>query len=232
MDRKKAIREIELYFELFPMSTNVDTVKLPELDTYQHIFSCGMFAKEDKEKKNYDMRFVEDILNRCSDDVLNQLMDQYGEESEFGQLIRKMRAKQSHKKILIDGKQVKQNIEGIMEASNGRRSNPFYEAVCQYIDKKGYKSDADFYNSIFMPRQLFARLRDPDASLSKKTVLWIIIGLKLSFDEAEKLLSLAGFSFRKNVKQDIVLSYILRNTAYDLFFVNEILDYFDCETFG
>lgn len=100
------------------------------------------------------------------------------------------------------------------------------EAICRHLDRLGYKSDADFYNSISMPRQQFSRLRDANSTLSKKTVLWIIVGLKLDYVQACDLLQKAGYNFRKNDMRDVVLTYIFRNTTYDLDTVNLILDHF------
>ena len=77
-----------------------------------------------------------------------------------------------------------------------------------------------------MPRQQFARLRDANNTLSKKTVLWIIVGLKLNYPDANDLLQKAGYFFRKNDMRDVILTYIFRNTTYDLDMVNQVLDHF------
>ena len=235
MNIQKTIKDISLHLELFPIHTSAQkSIPMPNMAAqapcYGSSNTLGVRAGGIGTREAVEVQYVEKILDFCSDDSLDEMMNEYGEESVIGQLIRRKRAEKYRRKLLSDIDSIQDQIEKSVLRSSAML-NPFYDMVCHYIDDHGYKSDSAFYNAIGMPRQLFARMRDPEASLSKKTVLWIIIGLKLDYHAASKLLSLAGFSFKKNSKKDVIISYIIRNTDYDIFSVNEILEHFGEEPF-
>ena len=235
MNIQKTIKDISLHLELFPIQTpvrkNTPTQNMSAQIPFQGITNTlGVRAVGNASQETIEVQYVEKILEFCTDDSIDEMMTEYGEESVIGQLIRRKRAEKYRRKLMNDIDSVQDQIEKSVLKSSGM-VNPFYDMVCHYIDDHGYKSDSAFYNAIGMPRQLFARMRDPEASLSKKTVLWIVIGLKLDYLAASRLLSLAGFSFKKNSKKDVILSYIIRNTDYDIFSVNEILEHFGEDPF-
>ena len=232
MDISKAINDITLYLELYPIS-DTRTRSAKQIDLPIPYFAAidkrmGVYAAG--HEKNDAMRLVENILEHCSEENLDEMIAAYGEESEIAQIIRRKRSEKYQRKLLSSSDMIEKIIkESIVNSI--KSDNPFYQAVCRYIDNKGYRSDADFYNAIGMPRQLFSRIRNPESNLSKKTVLWVIIGLKLDYPAAASMLQLAGFSFKKNNRRDVIISYILRNMQYDIFSVNEILDHFGEEAF-
>lgn len=231
MNVSKTISDISLYLELYPIkeeSSKKGTFSISEIIKRQNLPGVAVAESGDGLQ---NAEFIESILEYCPEDKYDDMIAEYGEDSVIGQIIRKKRAKKYQDELL--SKSI-EDMESVIEKtliSSLRYDNPFYQVVCQYIDEKGYKSDADFYNFIGMPRQLFARTRNPEANLSKKTALWIIIGLQLNFKQATSVLSLAGFAFKKNDKRDAILSYILRNTKYTIFEVNEILYHFNVEPF-
>ena len=235
MEKEKLIADLSLYLELYP----VQEKKKRKLDLTTGTGTTnssthglvGSFAFDEKSDQMQNEQLIDHILNRCSDEMLDEIIDEYGEDSKIGQMIRKKRIERFSHRQMLRPEEIQERISHTIHLDK-MTENPFYEKVCNYIDKQGFKSDADFYNSIGMPRQLFARLRDPNASLSKKTALWVIVGLKLSYEESDALLSRAGYSFRKNDKRDVVISYILRNSSpCDIFTINEILDHFGIESF-
>lgn len=184
-------------------------------------------------KASAGMRFADDmnqgemleaILDHCDNETFDELIQTFGEDSPIAKLI--YRRNQAKRMPRMEYPDLEQSIEQLLHEAR-RQNNPFYADVCKYMDRLGFKTDADFYNSISMPRQQFARLRDAGHVLSKKTVLWIIVGLRLNYAEASDLLQKAGYNFRKNDARDVVLAYIFRNTAYDLDLVNRVLDHFD-----
>ena len=189
-----------------------------------------------KKKRSVGMRLsesmnrdemIEAILDHCGNETLDELMQTFGEGSAIAKLInRRHQAKLMPQMEYLD---LEQSIDQMLQEAR-TRGNPFYEDVCKYMTRMGFKTDAEFYNSISMPRQQFARLRDAGHVLSKKTVLWIVVGLKLNYHEASDLLQKAGYSFRKNDTRDAVLAYIFRNTTYDLDMVNRVLDHFALPT--
>lgn len=232
MNISKTISDISLYLEVYPVkeTSNYNCANFSILPNPSFSNEIGVCVIDGNGKKIDDIQLAESILEHCSEENLDEMIAEYGEESAIGQLIRRRRAEKYQRSLLDNINVIEDKIEESLIHSI-KTGNPFYETVCRYIDEKGYKSDADFYNSIGMPRQLFARIRNSEANLSKKTVLWIIIGLKLNYSEARELLLLSGYSLKKNDKKDVIISYILRHTQYSLFKVNEILDHFGEDSF-
>lgn len=222
MEVSKLINEIEEYITLYPLpkKQNNNGDKTPNAVDKNKFGSGFIYISEASDSNG----MLDAVLEHCDEDTLDELINTYGEESEICQYIRKKRL-HDYTKISCELNAVEKSIEThLKDAKYG--GNPFYEAICRHLDRLGYKSDADFYNSISMPRQQFSRLRDANSTLSKKTVLWIIVGLKLDYVQASDLLQKAGYNFRKNDMRDVILTYIFRNTTYDLDTVNLILDHF------
>ena len=67
---------------------------------------------------------------------------------------------------------------------------------------------------------------------AKKTVLAIAFGMKLNFKETNTLLARAGYSLSSARKEDVIAAYFIENQIFDLFLINEVLDYYDCPTLG
>lgn len=218
----KIIEEIEEYIAVYlcpkktgsgaPLIKYTADSKMPDMDF--------LYMSETDGSRG----MLDAVLEHCDEDTLDELVNIYGEESEIAQYIRRKRAF-DYTKVSCELNTIEQSLEmHLKDARHGE--NPFYETICKHLDRLGYKSDADFYNSISMPRQQFSRLRDAGSTLSKKTVLWIIVGLKLDYAQACDLLQKGGYHFRKNDMRDVILTYIFRNTTYDLDMVNLVLDHF------
>ena len=56
--------------------------------------------------------------------------------------------------------------------------------------------------------------------MSKKTIIQLCFGLKLSYEESVLLLSSAEFAFSNNSVFDLVIIYFLKNRNYDIFAAN------------
>lgn len=99
----------------------------------------------------------------------------------------------------------------------------FTETVIEHINQKGYK-DPEVYKAAKIDRRLFSKIvSNKWYSPSKDTVTAIIMGLKLSINEAEDLYSRAGFTLSHSDKRDIVIEYFIIKKMYDLTVVNEVL---------
>ncbi|HBA69854.1 MAG TPA: hypothetical protein DCZ40_10940 [Lachnospiraceae bacterium] len=222
MEVSKLIREIEEYVTLYPLpkkQNNNGNLKDYIVGKNNLCLGAVYISKASNIKGMLDA-----VLGHCGEDILDELLNTYGEESEIGQYIRRKRAL-DYTKVSCELNAIERTLEThLKKARHG--GNPFYEAICGHLDRLGYKSDADFYNSIGMSRQQFSRLRDANSTLSKKTVLWIIVGLKLDYVQACDLLRKSGYNFRKNDMRDVILTYIFRNTTYDLDTVNFVLAHF------
>lgn len=232
MEISQLISDIALYLELYAIQERKTDFNMMN-NTQDNLMKqqiCVYVSERSNNDPQAQLALIKNLIDHCSEEALDELLNEYGEESEIGQIIRMKRIEKYQRTLAAGIENIQEDIEMVIGSSK-HINNPFYEKVCEYIDKKGYSSDSDFYNSIGMPRQLFARLRDSKASLSKKTVLWIIIGLELNYVDARELLLLAGYSFKKNDKKDVIISYILRNANYDLYSVNEILHHFELDPF-
>ena len=234
MDIKKVIASIEVYLEICPPQKKHINSHVAGFMASQQKISSPMLplyslGAGDKKADDFNLQLLQSVLSRCDDDALDELLEEYGDDSVIGQAVRKKRA-EDYAKVICDPAAVAKNIEENLASS--KRVNPFYDSVIAHMERQGFSTDADFYNSIGMPRQLFAKIRDASNNLSKKTVLWIVVGLKLDYSQASDLVRKAGYTFRKGDMRDVVLSYILRNTKYDLFSVNEILEHFGLEILG
>ncbi len=226
---KKLIKQIENYLSVYfgenALSQNKNTQDFFATLKSKNDFMSAFCLNNTKD----NLGVIEDILEQCDNETLDDIAQHFGYDSEIGQLILRKKEYDFQTKAKELNRNMESSLKDLLDEAK-HYGNPFYEAVCEHIDKKGFKSDADFYNSISMPRQQFARLRDPGNVLSKKTVLWIIVGLQLNYKDASDLIKKAGYSFKKNDMRDVILTYIFRNTSYTLDSVNEILDYFELQT--
>ena len=224
---KSTIEELEYYLSLYPAQSKRKPICValkdnPISNPARHI----SFLNEPE--RQYGS--IWEQLEHMDEDSLDQLIDEHGEESPLGQAIRRKRA-DTYSRISCNWENIGTSLQQEIKKAQAE-GNSFYQTICFHIDRLGYKSDADFYNSINMPRQQFSRLRDASNTLSKKTVLWIIVALRLDYDQACDLLQKAGYRFRKGDMRDVILSYIFRNTTYDLYEVNQVLDHFGIAPLG
>ncbi|MFN7249689.1 MAG: hypothetical protein ACK4M9_02765 [Anaerobacillus sp.] len=107
-----------------------------------------------------------------------------------------------------------------------KRKPTFAETLFRFIDKKGY-SDADIYKKAGLDRRHFSKIRsNRDYRLGKNSAIALALALELTKKETEKLLSSAGFSLSDNDTFDLVIQFCLEKKIYDLYDVNQALDYF------
>ncbi len=170
--------------------------------------------------QNDDDVLLNELIAASSDEVLNSLIRKYGRDSTIGARILEFWNGPSQP-------EEEESIEELIKKPN----ESFYQLLAKHIDEKGFKSDADFYNSINFSRQLFSRLRNPEYILRKRNVYWLTAGLKLDYDDTKKLLAAQGYCFSKASRLDTIVSYVIKK-PYDLDVLNETLIYFDEKPIG
>ena len=177
-----------------------------------------------------DSELLVAVLQSCSEEVLLGLEKEFGKNSKISKLIRDEVLKDSQTQQ-ISNEETITTLENMLKESE-KLNYKLYSLICKYMSEKGYKSDADFYNSIFMSRQNFARIRNKSANIGKDCILWIVCGLGLNYIEAYQVLNAAGYTFKSNDKRDVVISYIMKNVPdYTFDMVNDVLYHFNLRTF-
>lgn len=108
----------------------------------------------------------------------------------------------------------------------------FCDYLLDYIAERGM-SEVDVYKKARLDRRIFSKIRNAENYMpSKHTVLAIALALELNIDEAQELLHKGGFALSPADKKDVVMSYFFENRIYDLFIINEVLDYYGYKPFN
>ena len=100
------------------------------------------------------------------------------------------------------------------------------------IRKKG-KSEVEVYKKAQLDRRLFSKLRtDARYTPSKRNIMALVISLELNMKEADDLLRRAGYALSSTRKEDVILRYFIEQEEYDLFLINDVLDYYGLPILG
>lgn len=120
----------------------------------------------------------------------------------------------------------------IKEFIEEKRKPILREALFNFIDKKGV-SDADIYKKAQIDRRLFSKIRsNPEYRPGKNTVIALALALELDKKETGKLLSSAGYSLSDSDTSDLVIQFCIEKKIYDIYQVNEALEYFSLKPLG
>jgi hypothetical protein len=107
----------------------------------------------------------------------------------------------------------------------------FVQQLLSLIDRTG-KKDSEIYKKAGIDRRLFSKIRsDTMYAPSKKTVLSLCVALELSREDADLLLSSAGYSLSRASNFDLVIAFCIEKKEYNLHEINEVLDHFGFELF-
>jgi len=108
----------------------------------------------------------------------------------------------------------------------------FSQMLLRLIDEKN-KRDADIYNRANVHKSVFSRIRsNPNYKANKSTVLAFAIALELSLDVTHDLLKKAGYALSSSSKQDLIVSYYIKEGIYDIFQINETLFLYEQSLLG
>jgi len=112
--------------------------------------------------------------------------------------------------------------ESCKDYLNHNKSMSFNETLFSFIDEKGVK-DSEIYKKVDIDRKLFSKIRCSNAYIPRKNVIIkLCFALGLNKDNFNKLLNSAGYSLSSS-KFDLVITYCLDNSIYDLNIVNDYL---------
>ena len=99
----------------------------------------------------------------------------------------------------------------------------FNELLFMMIDRTGQK-DSDVYKRARIDRRLFSKIRSSKKYVpSKKTVIALCLALELSRDDANALLSSAGYSLSRSDEYDLAISFCISRGIFDFYDINELL---------
>lgn len=102
------------------------------------------------------------------------------------------------------------------------KSKSFNEVLFSFIDEKGVK-DSEVYKKVDIDRKLFSKIRcSKDYIPRRNVIIKLCFALGLNKDNFNKLLNSAGYSL-SNSDFDLVITYCLDNSIYDLDIINDYL---------
>ena len=112
--------------------------------------------------------------------------------------------------------------DSFIDYLNHSESKCFNETLFYYIDEKGVK-DSEVYKKVDIDRKLFSKIRCSNNYIPKRNVIIkLCIALKLTRNDFNKLLNSAGYSL-SNTKFDLIISYCIDNSIYELNIINDYL---------
>lgn len=93
----------------------------------------------------------------------------------------------------------------------------FKDILFGFINKKGFKKPSEVYNACFVKRDTFHAIKAcKNLGVSRRTVMQLCFGLKLTYDEAVVLMASAGYAFAPNNLTDVIVEYYLKHQIYDI----------------
>ncbi|WP_113926921.1 aspartyl-phosphate phosphatase Spo0E family protein [Bacillus sp. P14.5] len=99
----------------------------------------------------------------------------------------------------------------------------FRQELLELIDEKGF-TDPEVYKKAGIDRKHFSKIRSkPDYRVGRNTAIALALALELGTDEAEDLLSAAGYSLSFSDTYDLVIRFCLEKEIHDLDYVNQAL---------
>lgn len=111
----------------------------------------------------------------------------------------------------------------LLKALDKTTNKTFVDTLIIHINKKGMR-DSEVYKAAQIDRRLFSKIMsDRQYKSAKDTAIAIAIALQLSLDDANDLLSRAGYTFSHSNKKDIIIEYFFRERIYKLDNINQVL---------
>ena len=126
-------------------------------------------------------------------------------------------------KLVSELMRINLNEDSSIRSSISAVNLSFVQKVQEYIKNKGLL-ETDVYKAAHIDRKLFSKMIcSKNYTPSKDTVLAIIFGLRLSYEEAVDLLERAGYALSHSIKRDIIIEYFIKAGEYNLNNINAFL---------
>ncbi|MFC4022254.1 hypothetical protein ACFOUV_00320 [Oceanobacillus longus] len=136
-------------------------------------------------------------------------------------------SKSEHYEVLESEMDI-QEIE-LSDYIKSNRQPTLQQVLFSYIDKSGL-SDPEVYKKAGIDRKHFSKIRNNANYLPKKnSLIALSFALELNRDDLDHLLSAAGYSLSNSDTNDLVVQFCMEKKMYNLFDVNEALNYFGLE---
>ncbi len=104
-----------------------------------------------------------------------------------------------------------------------RPGDSFQQRLFDLIDRSGM-DDVTVYKKANVTKKVFSDIKTKKSyKPSKKTAFAFVIALELSMEEAQDLLSRAGYAFSPSSKFDLIVGYFINHKIYDMMLINETL---------
>lgn len=99
----------------------------------------------------------------------------------------------------------------------------FVDKMLEHINKKQLK-DSVVYKAAQVDRRLFSKIvSDRTYKPAKDTCIAFALALQLPLDDANDLLSRAGYTLSHSSKRDVIIEYFIREQIYNLNDINDVL---------
>ena len=108
------------------------------------------------------------------------------------------------------------------------KSISFYQCLVKHLDEKGI-TEPELYNAAGIQRQTFYKIKSIEGYVPRRrTVFYFILYLKLTIEEANELLRLAGYQLNPSSKIESFIKHCIENELYDIDENNDFLyDHFN-----
>ena len=124
-------------------------------------------------------------------------------------------------------------VRSLDELLSRRHEETFSEMLLRLVDEKGFAKDSIVYKRANLERSVFSKLRsNKNYAPSKSTAVALAIALELNMDQTRDLLARAGYALSPSDLGDVIVSYFLENSMFDIFEINAVLFSYDQPMLG
>lgn len=115
------------------------------------------------------------------------------------------------------------NFNEVLKDLEENVNQTFVDRLLYYINKKSVR-DSKVYKAAQVDKRLFSKMVcNREYKPSKDTAIALALALELPLDEANDMLSRAGYTFSHSNKRDIIIEFFFREKIYNLIDANDVL---------